>query len=177
MTLFSLSKSGTAGFILCIFPEHEQAFHGCLLFTAGFALQYDDLSDLYLIRTSGLPNPTFKSKIVPNDTSMDDMQDNKRNLFSSICSLLLHVLSILLMSVLAMILGVQVASKYLCCVIIIYSNISLPENMRVIISYLFSSHHVISAFKHYQYSIIFPGADFAALSTHYFPLLCTYIIG
>ncbi|KAK3767186.1 hypothetical protein RRG08_018056 [Elysia crispata] len=40
---------GCSGVLLCLFPECSHPLHGSLLFTVSLALQYDDLSDLYLM--------------------------------------------------------------------------------------------------------------------------------
>ncbi|RUS77599.1 hypothetical protein EGW08_014638 [Elysia chlorotica] len=44
-----LGLLGCSGVLLCLFPENSNPLHGSLLFTASLALQYDDLSDLYLL--------------------------------------------------------------------------------------------------------------------------------
>ncbi|GFR93336.1 hypothetical protein ElyMa_000890000 [Elysia marginata] len=49
-----LGLLGCSGVLLCLFPDWSHPLHGSLLFTACLALQYDDLSDLYLVPTSAL---------------------------------------------------------------------------------------------------------------------------
>ncbi|CAG5116665.1 unnamed protein product, partial [Candidula unifasciata] len=104
-----LGLLGTCGFILCLFPEHARPLHNSLLFTAGFALQYDDLSDLYIVRKRIDPLSVFRHKLIacqPNEVGRVSVEYSP--LFSC-CCVVCHVASLFLMSLLAIILGIQLA--------------------------------------------------------------------
>ncbi|XP_059151295.1 uncharacterized protein LOC131937710 [Physella acuta] len=106
-----LGLLGVGGIILYLFPDHSHPFHNHLLFTVGLALQYDDLSDLYMIPNSSLALPTNQFQLVKYKiTLLTKEGGTKYNPVWGICCLVCHMLSLLLMSCLAMILGVQLAN-------------------------------------------------------------------
>lgn len=100
---------GVGGVLLYFLPEHSNQFHNHLLFTVGLAQQYDDLTDLYLMPSNSLSFPNNQYQLVKYQISIIVKEDTRISVWT-VCCLFCHMVSLLLMSCLAMILGVQVAN-------------------------------------------------------------------
>ncbi|XP_013083914.2 uncharacterized protein LOC106068946 isoform X1 [Biomphalaria glabrata] len=107
-----LGLLGVGGILLCVIPEHSHQFHNHLLFTVGLAQQYDDLTDLYLLPKNGLSFQSSQYQLIRYKLSFVVKEGEKYKLCSlwNVFCLLCHMMSILLMSCLAMILGIQIAN-------------------------------------------------------------------
>ncbi|CAL1527880.1 unnamed protein product [Lymnaea stagnalis] len=106
-----LGLLGVGGVLLYFLPSHSNQFHNHLLFTVGLAQQYDDLTDLYLMPSNSFSFPNNQYQLVKYRISII-VKEGEAKCISvwTVCCLFCHMVSLLLMSCLAMILGVQVAN-------------------------------------------------------------------
>ncbi|KAH9500663.1 hypothetical protein Btru_077230 [Bulinus truncatus] len=106
-----LGLLGISGILLCLIPEHIHQFHSHLLFTVGLVQQYDDLTDLYLLPRNDSSIHTNQYLLVKYKLNFVAKEGEEK--FCTLCNvffLICHLFSLLLMSCLAMILGIQVAN-------------------------------------------------------------------
>ncbi|XP_005110325.2 uncharacterized protein LOC101846774 [Aplysia californica] len=110
---------GVAGVALCLFPDSCNSYHNHLLFTLGLAMQYDDVSDLYLVPLAMVRNGVASQhyyQVVKHDfnSATDKEEEGEDTLQTStlvnmVC-LACHMMTLVLMALLVMVLGIQIAN-------------------------------------------------------------------